>query len=142
MGRHEHVIPVYIHFAGRKHSWIPGEASCWWLHHTLNALSLALEKKGAKLLLRVGEPLAELRALLEATGARTVYWNRVYEPATLSSDKEIESALRDEAICVETFNSTLLFEPWDLQTASGEPYQMFKPFRRRLTGQLRLKTRN
>lgn len=137
--QYEHVIPVYVHSPARGDPWSPGEASRWWLHHTLNALALALERKGATLFLRVGEPLAELKMLIKATGASAVFWNRVYEPAMVSSDKIVETALRKEAIRVETFNATLLFEPWELQNSSGGPYQVFTPFWRRATKQLKLK---
>jgi len=57
-----------------------------------------------------------------------VFWSRRYEPAVAARDARVESALRADGAAVETFNSALLFEPWDVQTQAGGPFRVFTPF--------------
>jgi deoxyribodipyrimidine photo-lyase len=57
------IIPVYIHAPNEAGSWAPGEASNWWLHHSLLHLKTALEQRGLRLVVRRGESLAMLCAI-------------------------------------------------------------------------------
>lgn len=127
--RHEHVVPVYIHAPEEEAPWQPGGASRWWLHHSLAALQKSCDKLGAPLIIRQGDSLTELRQLIRETGAKDVYWNRLYEPALLARNKRVKEALRADGIAAESFNAALLFEPWEMKTlAAGEPYRVFTPF--------------
>ena len=56
-----------------------GAASRWWLDKSLIALGQALKAIGSRLVLRRGDAAEVVEALAEATGARTVVWNRAYE---------------------------------------------------------------
>ncbi len=125
---HEHVIPVYIHAPQAEAPWMPGQASCWWLHHSLTALADSLHERGSPLLLRQGDSLATLRALVRETGATAVYWNRLYEPASVARDKAIKAALRENGLEVASFNAALLFEPWTVRKDDKTPYQVFTPY--------------
>lgn len=126
--RHDRVLPVYIHAPDEEAPWQPGAASRWWLHHSLAALEKSLAAIGAPLVIREGSSLAALRALVEATGAESVYWNRLYEPAIVARDTAIKQALREDGIEAESFNSALLNEPWEIQTGGGDPYRVFTPY--------------
>ena len=75
------VVPVYIHAPQEEGEWLPGAASDAWRHRSLAALDADLRARGSALVLRSGESLATLQALIEQTGAEAVYWNRKYEPA-------------------------------------------------------------
>src|SRR3954466_12256574 len=75
---HERVVCAYIHAPHEEIPWQPGAASRWWLHRSLHALGVQLERRGARLILRRGDTCAELLALLRASGADAVYWNRLY----------------------------------------------------------------
>ena len=105
-----------------------GGASRWWLHHSLDALGKSLEDAGSRLILRIGPCENTLRELIEQTGADAVYWDRCYEPAAISRDKAIKSLLRDDGIEVKSFNTGLMFEPWEVETKTGGPYKVFTPF--------------
>jgi len=124
----DRVIPVYIHAPAEERPWEPGSASRWWLHHSLHALQDALRRRGSRLLLRSGASLATLQELLEATGARTLYWNRLYEPALQARDRSIQARLSEQGIEVRSFNSALLFEPGEVKRGDGGPYRVFTPF--------------
>ena len=134
--RHRRVVPVYVHAPEEEAPWPPGAASRWWLHHALTALGESLAWLGSPLVIRRGPSLETLRALVQETGASAVYWNRVYEPATIARDQAVKEALRAEGLTAESFNAALLFEPWRLQTGAGEPYRVFTPFWRNAAAQL------
>ena len=103
---HAQVLPVFIH-SGDEGLWSAGAASRWWLHHSLAALARQLHDAGAGLHLRRGEPLDILRALIASSGANTVYWNRLYEPAAIARDTRIKSALQADGIAVHSHNAAL-----------------------------------
>src|SRR5579883_1147716 len=123
------VIPVFIWAPEEEEPWPPGAASRWWLHHSLKRLQEQLLSKGSRLILRRGRSLEVLEGLIAETGAKSVFWNRRYEPAVIARDTEIKKSLRDRGVSVETFNANLLFEPWSVQSkSSGRPFQVFSAF--------------
>lgn len=134
---HERVLPLYVHAPDEEVPWAPGAASRWWLHHSLAALDGALRGRGGALHLRRGPSAEALLAVVSATNAEAVYWNRLYEPATRARDAEVEAALRAAGIAAHAHNGTLLFEPWEIATGKGEPYRVFTPFWRGARARLR-----
>jgi deoxyribodipyrimidine photo-lyase len=134
--RSGNVLAVYVHAPDEEQPWAPGAASRWWLHHSLTALREALASRGGALCVRRGESLQELLAVARECGAQRVYWNRLYEPAVTSRDRRIGTALRESGIDCESFNAGLLFEPWEVRQANGDPYRVFTPFWRNCERQL------
>ena len=132
--QHARVLPVFIHADDDARA--TGAASRWWLHHSLLALDLGLRDAGAVLHLRRGEPLGTLRELIRRSGAGTVYWNRLYEPAAIERDTRIKSALQQDGIAVHSHNAALWCEPWRIATGQGQPYKVFTPYWRKLRPQL------
>jgi len=128
---HAQVLPVFIHADGDD-AWPAGAASRWWLHHSLAALDHDLHDAGAGLHLRRGEPLGTLRELIVQSDASAVYWNRLYEPATIKRDTHIKSALQSDGIAVHSHNAALWCEPWQIATRQGQPYKVFTPYWRNL----------
>ena len=108
--------------------WAMGGASRWWLHHALESLNKALN---GKLNIFQGEPQAILSKLVEETSAQTVVWNRCYEPWRIARDGDIKTALKDADIEVESFNGSLLWEPWQVLKKDQTPYKVFTPYYRR-----------
>ncbi|MBK8012565.1 MAG: deoxyribodipyrimidine photo-lyase [Deltaproteobacteria bacterium] len=125
---HTHVVPVYVSAPHEEAPWAPGAASRWWLHWSLVALDESLIARGSRLIVRAGDSLTVLRALVRDTGASAVYWNRRYEPAIVARDRMIEEALCVDGTQVNHCASTLLVEPSTLCKADGTPYQVFTPF--------------
>lgn len=126
--RAEPIIPVYIWSPEEEGRWKMGAASRWWLHQSLESLSEQLKARKSRLVIRKGESLVELERLVKQTGAGAVYWTRRYEPATIERDSHVKAALGKKGLIVEDFNGQLLFEPWELQTKGGKPYQVFTAF--------------
>ena len=125
------VVPVFIWSPDEEGPWPPGGASKWWLHQSLAALDTRLREVGSRLVLRRGPALTTLRALVEETGARAVFWNRRYEPAARAAETRVEESLRGEGCATASFNAALLHEPWTIQNQSGKPFQVFTPFWKR-----------
>ena len=120
-------LPVYVHDEPAGH-WPLGQAAGWWLHHSLNALDRALCQLGSRLLVARGECGEQLLRLCEATGAKHIFCNRVYEPRARERDTPIRAALRDRGIQLREFNGSLLCKPNQLLKADATPYRVFTPF--------------
>ncbi|HSR51070.1 MAG TPA: deoxyribodipyrimidine photo-lyase [Acidobacteriota bacterium] len=127
------VVPVFLWAPGEHGAWAPGGASRWWLHQSLQSLDRSLRSKGSQLILRKGsDSLRMLQELFEESGAEAVYWNRLYEPLAVKRDKSIKAALKERGLEARSFKAGLLFEPWEVETASGGPYQVYTPFSKQL----------
>ena len=122
------IIPVYILDDNTAGDWRMGGASRWWLHHALESLNISLH---GKLQLYRGEPLAILSKLASAASAQGVYWNRCYEPWRIARDGDIKTALKAADIEVQSFNGSLLWEPWQVLKKDHTPYKVFTPYYRR-----------
>ncbi len=103
-----------------------GAASRAWLHHSLAMLDASLVKKGGQLLLAQGDALEVLSAVAKQVDASRLYWNRCYDPASIKRDKRIKSTLSE--LKPQSFNASLLLEPWDTVKSDGHPYRVFTPF--------------
>jgi deoxyribodipyrimidine photo-lyase len=126
------VVPVYILCDAEEREFPAGGASRWWLHRSLAALDADLRSRGSRLSLLRGPALDCLREVAARTGADTVFWNRRYEPAAVARDIEVKSQLRAGSLVAESFNGSLLREPWEIQNGTGHPYRVFTPFKRRV----------
>jgi len=133
---HAQVLPIFIHAPDEDGNWTAGAASRWWLHHSLAALESQLHAQHAELHLHQGNTLDVLRELIYSSGATAVYWNRLYEPASIARDTHIKSALREQGIAVHSHNAALWCEPWQIATQQGDPYKVFTPYWRNLRPQL------
>ena len=119
------LICLYIRDDDAHGVWKMGGASRWWLHHSLEALTKALD---GKLVLRQGDSAAVLRSMIRESGAATVMWNRCYEPFAIVRDTTIKSELTANGIEVQSFSGALLHEPWTVKTGGGTPFRVFTPF--------------
>ncbi len=129
------IIPLYILDQESDGLRPMGGASLWWLHGSLECLSQDLHDLGAPLILRNGAAQAVLNQLMAETGADTVYWNRCYEPGAIARDTAIKNALQDKGIEADSFNGSLLYEPWEIKTQQDKPYRVFTPFYRMVLAQ-------
>ncbi len=93
-------------------------------------LRAELEKRGSALVLRRGDPAAELEKLAAQTRAELVTWNRDYGPFARARDEEVTRALRRAGAAVETFRDRVVFEAADVRTHAGQPFSVYTPYRR------------
>ena len=124
------MVPVYIWSPEEAGEWAPGGASRWWLHHALADLRRQLEAQGLQLILRVGASGEELSKLAAECGGTAVYWNRCYEPHRMRVDGRIKSRLKEAEIEAWSGNASLLREPWEVATQTGNAYKVYTPFAR------------
>jgi deoxyribodipyrimidine photo-lyase len=125
------VIPLYIlDDANPGSAWRLGGASRWWLHHSLTALR---DKLGAIVLLR-GDPRELVPRLAAEAVAGAVVWNRCYEPYAVKRDTEVKALLGKSGVAVQSFNGSLLFEPWEIKTGAGGSFKVYTPFLRACLG--------
>ncbi len=122
------VIPVYILDDRVREI---GGASRWWLHGSLNSLGLSLRELGSRLILRRGPAVRVMHELAKATGASTVAFNRLYDPALIERDDEVQARCAADGIEARSFNAALLFEPRAVRTGAGTPFRVFTAFWRR-----------
>ena len=124
----EPLVALYVLDDAAMGAWRPGAASRWWLHHALTSLAADLATRGVPLVLRRGAADVALFSLIAETKARSVYWNRIYEPWAVRRDGEIKARLHAEGVKAQSFNGSLLFEPSELRKPQGDPYRVFTPF--------------
>ena len=132
--RQGRVLPVYI--LDDTESPPLGGASCWWLHHSLSALKEKFRQRGCPLILRRGDPGQVIKDLVREAEVTAVFWNRLYEPATIRRDAAIKEGLKALGLEVRSFNSGLLNEPWAVETGQGGPYKVFTPYWRQAASQI------
>jgi deoxyribodipyrimidine photo-lyase len=122
------VLPIYILDDESAVAHAMGGASRWWLHHSLQSLNEAL---GGKLNIYRGNAEVVIADIVQRHRANAVYWNRCYEPWRIQRDARIKASLKRDGIDAESFNGSLLWEPWDIRKEDGTPYKVFTPFYRR-----------
>ena len=129
------IVPVYIHDEGSSVRPM-GAASLWWLDRSLRSLAAAISERGGRLILRRGDSEAELRRLIEQTGAESVFMNRPFEPDAWRRDSDIAHDLKADGVECRGFNGSLLCRPGSVLNGSGGPYKVFTPFLKVLLGKV------
>jgi deoxyribodipyrimidine photo-lyase len=122
------LICLYVLDDETPGDWTITGASRWWLHHSLQALDADLKKKGGGLTLRQGAADKIVNSLIRETGADAIVWSRCYEPFAVARDKTLKAALAAQGVTAESFNGSLLAEPWELKTGGGTPFRVYTPF--------------
>lgn len=121
------ILPIYILDDVNAQNWSMGAASRVWLHDSLKALNKALN---GHLKLFVGDASAIIDELITSHNIDAVYWNRCYEPWRIKRDSKIKAQLKARDIDIQTFNASLLWEPWTVLKSDDTPYKVFTPFYR------------
>jgi len=119
------VVPIYILDDDHAGDMKMGAASRWWLHHSLVALNQTL---GGKLQFFSGPAGQVLEGLCEQYDIKALYWNRCYEPWRIKRDAKIQAELSDEGIEVQSYNGSLLWEPWQVLKKDATAYKVFTPY--------------
>lgn len=124
----KNVLPIYILDDINSKDYLMGAASRWWLHNSLSNLNITL---GDKLSFYKGNPIDILDDLVSRFNVEGIFWNRCYEPWRMERDVQIKQHFTKKNIFVESFNSALLWEPWDILKSDKTPYKVFTPFYRK-----------
>ncbi|MCE8006743.1 deoxyribodipyrimidine photo-lyase [Aestuariivita sp.] len=105
-----------------------GAAPRWRLGLGVEHLGRTLAGAGSRLVLRRGQALNVLKALIAETGAGAVYWSRLYDPGSVARDTEVKATLKAAGVEARSFGGHLMFEPWTVQTKTGGFYKVYTPF--------------
>ncbi|MCU0512102.1 MAG: DNA photolyase family protein [Anaerolineae bacterium] len=120
------VIPVFIFDRRIYTAPRAGAPRLAFLLAALHALDAALRQYGSRLLVRSGDPVAVLAALVAETGAAAVYLNEDYTPYARRRDAALAARLN---VPVHASADALLLPPGSVLTGAGEPYTVYTPFR-------------
>ena len=122
------IVPIYILDDINSGEHKLGSASRIWLYHSLEKLNKQFKNK---LHFFNADPLQVISEICESEKINKVYWNRVYEPWCIQRDKKIKEILNLKGIETNSFNGSLLWEPWEVLKNDGTPYRVFTPYYRR-----------
>jgi deoxyribodipyrimidine photo-lyase len=128
--RSDALLPVYVHAPDEEAPWQLGGAQKWWLARSLASLARALEQAGSRLVILEGETAKTLSDLARKLGASEVVWSRRFEPAALAQEAHVEGALDSAGIKWSSYLANHLFDPEEIATQTGNPYQVYTPFSR------------
>lgn len=59
---------------------------------------------------------------------QALFFNHLYDPISLVRDNEVKAAMAAAGVVCQSFNSDLLFEPWDILSATGQPLTSFNDY--------------
>ena len=124
------LLPVYIHSDGEEGAWPLGGAQRWWLARSLTAFAAKLEQAGSRLTILEGEAAKTLVDLVKRCDVQEVVWNRRFEPAPLAQERRVEAALDALSVSWKAYCGNHLFDPEEVATKEGRPYQVYTPFSR------------
>ncbi|MES2464389.1 MAG: deoxyribodipyrimidine photo-lyase [Armatimonadota bacterium] len=126
----EQIVPVFIFDPAILTHPTTGPARTNFLFEALADVDASLRKRGSRLIVRHGKPVAELERLVEETGATALFFGREYEPYGRERDDAVAKALQKRGVSVEQFSDHLLTEPEDIRTKTGGTYTVFSPYKR------------
>lgn len=115
------------------HDW--GNTKVDFVLRSVAALSAELAKRNIPLLLVRADRFAEIPAkLLEVAkqhSCHALYLNREYEINEQRRDREVITLFERHRLAVHSYCDQVIVDVGRLQTAAGDPYTVFTPFRRK-----------
>lgn len=124
---HDKLLCLYV--LQEQGKWAVGAASKVWLHKSLESLSSDLKEHGIKLHLAHGDFVKTILNYVKKHDITDVYFDKPIEPGVLDVDG-LESSLKKLNVNFHVFHHSTLFQPKEIYTKSGDPYQVFTPFYR------------
>ena len=125
------VLPVFVWDCEEGGRWAPGAASRWWLYQSLRSLEKDISCLGGSLIFAKGRAADLIPQIALEYGSDKVLYGRAYDPPGLATQEAVEDALDQHGVVTESFNASLLQEPWESKNVSGKPFQVFTPFWRK-----------
>ena len=104
-----------------------GAAARFRLSLSVASLQAQLRAVGSELILRRGAALQVLKDVTAQTGATSVYWSRLYDPASKVRDTGVKEGLKAANVDAQSFTGHVLFEPWTVETKTGGFYRVYTP---------------
>ncbi len=121
----ENIYPIYVMDDDIFENKYLGGASRWWLESSLKSLNFDMQNS---ISIFHGDSLKIIPSLCESHNVSAVFWNRCYEPDRIKKDTKLKNDLSKNNIRAQSYNASLLWEPWSIKNKSGNPYKVFTPF--------------
>jgi deoxyribodipyrimidine photo-lyase len=121
----DHVLPVFILDPSLLNSSNVGEKRVAFLFEGLRQLKTDLESRGGRLIIRKGQPLKELKRLVEQSGAESIYAEEDVSPYAKQRDGHITAN-----VPLHLFPGLTIHHPSAVVKADGSPYKTYTPFQR------------
>jgi deoxyribodipyrimidine photo-lyase len=121
----EQVVPVFVLDPTLLDSPYVGEKRVAFLFGGLRQLDADLRARGSRLVVRHGKPLAELKTLLDETGASQIVAEEDFSPYARQRDARVAGALP-----LHLTGGVTVHPPGAVLKADGTPYTVFTPFSR------------
>ncbi len=122
------VIPVYVVSTWRdNHAWT-GDKRQHFLCECLASLAHSLEQLGGRLIIRRGDPVAEIETLASETGAASVHFTLDPDPFGRSTETRLRESCRRLKLECHGHHDTTLHQPDEILNQSGRPYRVFTPY--------------
>jgi deoxyribodipyrimidine photo-lyase len=99
------------------------------LDHQLAALARAAGRGKVQLIVRHGDPVAEIAHVARVVDAGTVFAHHDAEPEARARDERVAAALVAEGRRLVTMKDHVIFERDEILTAAGSPYGVFTPYK-------------
>ncbi len=128
--RHGEVIPAFMIDPVLLQSDRVGPKRLAWLAANLRALDRSLRARGSQLIVRRGEPAAELIRLARETQTTNVFFNLDLTPYARRRDLRVALELEQNGFPVEAFDDMTVHHPEEMVTLTGRPYQVFTGFKK------------
>lgn len=122
------IIPLFIYQNNSLAQGGFGAAQKWWLYHSLKNLQGQFKDLGLQFIFKQGKAIDVLSKLFDETNATGLYWNRSYDPYTLSQDEKIKNHFETHHKDIKDFPGSVLFEPWTIQNKQNKPYKVFNQY--------------
>ena len=97
------IVPVYVLDDETPGNWRIGDASRWWLHHSLASLTRGLEDVGSRLILRRGKASEIIPRLAAECKARAVHTSRAYQPWAGGLETHLKQRLESDGVAFHRF---------------------------------------
>ena len=125
------VAPLFVFDPSVLHGRFTSPNRTWFLLGSVVALRHALEARGSRLSIRIGDPSDVVPAFVREVGARDVVVSRDYTPYGRRRDRAVATALGEHGIDLRAKRGLLIHEPEELLTGAGDGYTVFGAFLRR-----------
>lgn len=101
------------------------------IYETILSIQKQLESYNSTLLVKVGDPVAVWKELLNEYDINEVFSNHDFEPYVLERDASINELLSSKKISFKTFKDHVIFEKDEVMKDDGKPYTVFTPYSRK-----------
>lgn len=125
---HDTVVPVFIFDPAILTAPETGAPCVAFMLDCLESLQRAVEEQGGRLIIRRGNPVEVLSRLGAECGAKTLYFNRDYEPSARTRDAAVEKELGAAGWTLRTFKDVVIHEADEVLKSDGKPYVVFTPY--------------